>query len=222
MEEADAKKGSGEKVFYTEAAFFKALELLSNTRIKNYMLYKIIDRHLSDTPPNDLGKLIDIFNKECDKKEYKEEINRYYPKLKRLKRGMPAPEFSFPDRNGKMVSLSDFKGKLVYVDVWNTYCSGCLREFPKLEKLMEKYKGKPIVFIGISYDSDEKLWKKTMKEKGLHGIQLFANGWRTQFGKDYLVYANPRFILIDKEGNFINAKAPKPSGNIEELIEQHL
>ncbi len=64
--------------------------------------------------------------------------------------------------------------------------------------------------------------EKTIESKALKGIQLFANGWNTQFGKDYLVYSNPRFILIDKNGKIINVKAPKPSGNIEDIMNNYL
>jgi len=56
----------------------------------------------------------------------------------------------------------------------------------------------------------------------LKGKQHFAIGWNHQFGKDYLVYLSLRFILIDKDHNFIDAKAPKPSENIEGIINQYI
>lgn len=189
---------------------------------KSYALYRIMDVHLNETPINKLGKLIVDFNRNCNNEKYRETINKYYSKLEKLKFGMPAPNFSFPDIDERMVSLKDFKGKLVYIDIWNSYCSPCFKEFPMLQQLIEKLDEQEIVFIGISYDSDKILWKKTMDEKNLKGIQLFANGWNSQFGKDYLVNSNPRFILIDKSGNFIDAKAPGPSGNIEEIINHYI
>ncbi len=207
---------------FTEIAFKYAMNTIKEPATKSYALYRIMDVHLNETPINKLGKLIVDFNRNCNNEKYRETINKYYSKLEKLKFGMPAPNFSFPDIDERMVSLKDFKGKLVYIDIWNSYCSPCFKEFPMLQQLMEKFDEQEIVFIGISYDSDKILWKKTMDEKNLKGIQLFANGWNSQFGKDYLVNSNPRFILIDKSGNFIDAKAPGPSGNIEEIINHYI
>jgi len=206
----------------TELAFEKALNSIDNPETRSYTLYRIMDVHLNEVSINNLGNLIDAFNSNCNNDKYKEMINNYYSKLEKLKSGMPAPDFTFPDINGQKVSLSDFKGKLVYIDIWNSNCSPCFKEFPIYEQLIEKYRGQEIVFLGISYDSDESLWKKTLEKKKLKGVQLFANGWNTQFGKDYLVYSNPRFILIDRNGNFISAKAQRPSENIDETINLHL
>jgi len=211
-----------ENKLFTELAFENALNRINNPITKTYTLYRIMDVHLSETPINELGKLIDDFNNNCLNKKYKEKINNYYSRLEKLKFGMPAPNFSFPDKSGKKVFLSDFKGKLVYIDIWNSNCSPCFKEFPALEELIENHNDQDIVFIGISYDSNETVWKKTMKKKKLKGVQLFASGWNSQFGKDYLVYSNPRFILIDNNGNFINAKAPRPSEHIDEIIKQHI
>ena len=218
----EEKDKNNNPVSFTEHGLSKVLEILTDNASKSYALYRIMDIHLNETPVNKLGNLIDRFNQNCSNKKYKKKINTYYSRLEKLKSGNKAPEFTMPDINGKSVSLSDFKGKLVYIDIWNSFCSPCLKEVPVLEDLRKKYNGQNIVFIGISYDSDQELWKKTMKRKNIKGIQLFANGWNHQFGKDYLVYSNPRFILIDPNGNFIDAKAPKPSENIDDLISEYI
>ena len=207
---------------FTEIAFEDALNNINNPKTKSYALYRIMDIHLNEAPINKLGKLINDFNENCFNEKYKERINKYYSKIEKLKSGMPAPNFTFPDRNGKSVSLNDFKGKIVYIDVWNSHCSPCFKEFPFLEQLIEKYDDQEIVFLGVSYDSNEKLWKQTLEKKNIKGIQLFANGWNSQFGKDYLIYSNPRFILIDRNGNIIKAKALKPSEHIDIIIDQYL
>lgn len=205
----------------SELAFSEACNKLEGM-IKSYVLYRIMDIHLIETPINKLGNLIDDFNKECLNLKYKEEINRHYNRLEKLKSGKPAPNFTFRDRTGKNVSLYDFKGKIVYIDIWNSHCSPCFKEFTAFEKLTKIFYGEEIAFLGISFDTDQELWKRTIKVQKLKGVQLFANGWNHQFGKDYLVYSNPRFILIDSKGNFINAKAPNPSENIEDIIKHYL
>jgi len=135
---------------------------------------------------------------------------------------MPAPDFSLPDKNGNMISLSDFKGKMVYIDVWNSTCSPCFKEFPILHELEKELHSQEIVFVGVSSDQDKTVWEKTLINKKLEGIQLFSYGENNQFQKDYLIYYNPRFILIDKNGKIVSANALRPSENIIELIKLNL
>lgn len=60
-----------------------------------------------------------------------------------------------------------------------------------------------------------------LKDKDMKGIQLHASeAWNSEICKKYCINGIPRFILIDKEGKLINAKAPRPSGNIREILEK--
>jgi len=203
---------------FSEFAFKQVLDIVHDQEIRSYLLFRIMNIHLNETPINKLGNLIVSFNENCANEKYRNKINTYYLKLEKLMQGEKAPDFTLPDVNGNKVSLSDFKGNMIYIDVWNSTCSPCFKEFSSLDRLIDKYKDKNIVFIGISYDSKQEQWKRTIEKKDLKGVQLFANGWNHQFGIDYLIYSNPRFILIDSNGHFIDAKAPKPSEGIEELI----
>lgn len=147
----------------------------------------------------------------------REEMNT---RLLTLSSGLPAPDFSLRDINGEIVNLSDFEGKYVYIDVWNSACKPCYKEFPEMEKLIEKYKDNNIVFIGISLDRNEETWKRTIIKKELKGIQLFGHGWKSKFAKDYFVEYNPRFILIDKNQKIVYLSAPRPSGGIDKFIDE--
>jgi peroxiredoxin len=222
LQDYNAFQNEGNGSHFTEYSYNRAKRIVFNEKVKNYALYKIMEFYVNDTPVDYSRNLVFDFNKECTNNNYKELINNAYTALEKLKKGMPAPGFTFPDSAGRQVSLSDFRGRLVLIDVWNSNCSPCFKEFSITEQLIRKYRGKEIVFIGISYDSDETQWKKTMKAKDLKGVQLFANGWNSRFGKDYMVWSNPRFILIDRNGNFISARAPNPSENADALIEQNL
>ena len=129
--------------------------------------------------------------------------------------GEPAIDFTYPDINNKTVSLSDFKGKYVYIDIWATWCGPCIREIPYLVELEKQYHDKNIVFMSVSVDNDTNLekWEEMIKEKGMGGEQLFASGWNSQIGNDYAISATgiPRFLLIDKDGNMLDINAPRPS-----------
>ena len=110
------------------------------------------------------------------------------------------------------MSLDDFKGKYVYIDVWATWCPPCLAQIPSLHKIEEEYKGKNIEFVSISIDKrdDYFTWSDMIEEKNLGGVQLFANE-NQDFTKAYRIDNIPRFILIDPEGNIVSSDAPRPS-----------
>lgn len=135
-----------------------------------------------------------------------------------LSKGALAPDFTFQNQAGDSLSLRDFKGKYVYIDVWNSKCSPCFKEFPKMEELAEKFAARNIEFLGISFDKNETIWRKTMAKKDLTGIQLYANGWDPEFVKNYHIWFNPRFILVDKDQNILYLSALRPSGNIEIIL----
>ncbi len=140
----------------------------------------------------------------------------------KLKKGSASPKFNYPDTNGKNVSLDDLNGKYVYVDVWATWCAPCKREIPFLKKLDTEYQDKDIVFVSLSIDKMEHKdkWLKMVKDEQLQGIQIMADKeWNSDFVTAYNIKGIPRFILIDKEGNIVDANAPRPSNpNLKELL----
>lgn len=152
----------------------------------------------------------------------KERFHKFELALRTFAEGEKVINFTYPDKNGKDVSLTDFKGKLVLVDVWATWCGPCKKQIPHLEKLEKAYHGKDIVFISVSVDKEKEKWLKMIKEKNLGGVQLWANGW-SQICKDYDISGVPRFMLFDKEANIISINAPRPSDpKLKELIDKYL
>lgn len=146
--------------------------------------------------------------------------NRLLP----FKTGLPAYDFSYPDADGKLYSLSNFKGKVVLVDLWATWCGPCVMEFPHLKKLEEQYRGKDLVVIGVSLDlkNDYKKWKEFLRKEQPTGIQLFAGGW-TKIAKDYQIRKIPRYMLFDKQGNIVTTNAPRPSSReLQKYIDREL
>lgn len=144
--------------------------------------------------------------------------------LYETRKGMPAADFSYPDVNGKMVALSDFKGKVVFVDVWATWCGPCRQELPYLKKLEEEMKGKDVVFIGVSVDElkNRDKWVKFIKDEKLPGVQLLA-GPGGKISQDYKITGIPRFMVFDREGNIVEANSPRPSNpDLKALLEQEL
>ncbi|WP_171972574.1 TlpA family protein disulfide reductase [Mucilaginibacter polytrichastri] len=119
--------------------------------------------------------------------------------------GKPAFDFSLTNSAGKKVKLSDFKGKVVFVDFWYTGCENCVGYYQDvLSKIEEKFRGDSnYVFISISIDKDADFWKHSIK-KGIYtsssAINLYTNGGGVlnDVIKFYQVYGYPRPIIIDK------------------------
>lgn len=138
--------------------------------------------------------------------------------------GGEAADFTYPDVNGKMVSLSDFKGKVVLVDVWATWCGPCRGEIPHLKKLEQEMHGKDIVFLGVSVDEekDRQKWLDFIGTEGLKGVQVLAGGW-SKITKDYKIDGIPRFMVFDKNGRIVSVDAPRPSTpDLKKMLEKEL
>lgn len=142
---------------------------------------------------------------------------------KDLPKGAPSPTFEdYENYDGTTTSLSDLKGKYTYIDVWATWCAPCKVEIPALKELEKDYHNKNITFVSLSIDDDRSHkgswdlaksdWKAMIADKDLGGVQLFApEGWKTQFIRDFQINGIPRFILLDPQGNIVDASAPRPS-----------
>ncbi len=148
--------------------------------------------------------------------------------------------FSYEDVNDKTVTLEDLRGNYVYIDFWATWCTFCIKEFPSLKKLEQRFKDEKIEFIGISIDKPElkEKWKRMVDEKELTNIQLISpfQGYPEKDKIDdpfiKLVYVNswflgiPHYTLIDPEGKIFNTYFYRPSNSklekyLSELLARH-
>lgn len=167
-----------------------------------------------------------FIEKESTNDELKADAKELFEKIQKILPGKPSPKFNYPNVAGENLSLDDLKGKLVYIDVWATWCGPCIREIPSLKSLAADYKDKDVAIVSISIDpeKDHEKWLNMVKEKDLQGYQIFADkDWHSDFVRDYNIEGIPRFILLDQEGKIILANAPRPSDEaIRDLFDQHL
>lgn len=124
-----------------------------------------------------------------------------------------AADFDFVDIDGKNISLASLRGKLVYIDIWATWCAPCIQQIPYMRDLEKKYHGKDIQFVSVSVDAvrDNQKWRNFIAKESLKGIQLFAGEKSDKFKSDYKVAGIPHFVLIGKDGQLIMNNAPRPS-----------
>tara|TARA_Y100001970_G_C14172783_1_gene825130 strand:- start:275 stop:1675 length:1401 start_codon:yes stop_codon:yes gene_type:complete len=156
----------------------------------------------------------------------KNKLTMRYNSAKISKEGATSVEFAYENFNGDTTSLESLKGKLLYIDVWATWCGPCIKEMPYLRTLVGDYIGKKIEFVSISIDSknDYEKWRKMVIEKNIGGIQLYnSDGLESEFMKAFSVSIIPRFMMIDNNGNIITGNAPRPSSsNVRNYINRYL
>ncbi|MDD2986369.1 TlpA disulfide reductase family protein [Flavobacterium sp.] len=202
---------SDDKSLPIEKGFAK-LKTLSSKRIQSDLV-KMMSYEFNGETPNLEAVYKEMMAYAVDE-QFKKKITEKFEILKNITKGSPSPTFDYENVNGGTTSLESLKGKLVYIDVWATWCGPCIGEIPALKEVEKTYHGKNIEFVSISIDDrkDHEKWKKMVADKELKGIQLFADAdWKSDFVKKYAIDGIPRFILLDAEGKIVNADAPRPS-----------
>jgi len=120
----------------------------------------------------------------------------------RLGKGVPAPNFTLPDRDGKMVSLADYKGKVVLLNIWATWCPPCVEEMPSMEKLHQELKDESFEILAVSVDvSGAKAVIPFMKKHKLSFPALTDT--KGAIKSLYQTTGVPESFIIDKEGIII-------------------
>jgi peroxiredoxin len=120
-------------------------------------------------------------------------------KMSSIGEGIPAPDFTFPGLDGKNTSLSDYKGKVVLVNIWATWCPPCVKEMPSMQKLYKEFNGKNFEILAVSIDA-----------AGVDAVAPFMKKHKLSFPtlmdpkgtikSMYGVTGIPESFIIDKQG----------------------
>jgi peroxiredoxin len=138
-----------------------------------------------------------------------------------MRPGQNAADLSLPDLNGKTVSLSEFKGKVVLLDFWASWCGPCRHNNPRLVKLYNKFHDKGFEIYGVSLDEDTKSWKKAVRNDKLSWTQVIDDkGWDATSIVTYGINFIPSSFLIDRDGviRTINAEGPELESSVKDLL----
>ena len=111
--------------------------------------------------------------------------------------------------------VKPYEGKLVYLDVWGTWCSPCKREMEHASGIKQAMKGKDVVFLYLANRSPEESWKNVIKEYGLTGEQVvhynLPDVHQDRLEKYLGVRSFPTYMLVDRKGNIVDRNPPRPS-----------
>ena len=138
-----------------------------------------------------------------------------------MRPGQTAANLSLPDLNGKIVSLSELKGKVVLIDFWASWCGPCRYNNPHLVKLYNKYHEKGLEIYGVSLDEESSSWKKAVHHDRLQWIQVIDDkGWESPAASLYGVDMIPSSFLVDRQGviRIINAEGPELENSVRDLL----
>lgn len=180
----DAPKKSIQFVL-PNGAILKNLDSLENAWGKDQILFK----HNEEDDQNGVMHLVKKTSEFKDneiknKKALAEMLNN------------PAPEFELKDLEGKTWSLKKLRGKIVILNFWFTSCAPCIKEIPELNKLVDEYKNKNVVFLGLTYNTPQHV-ENFLKKRAFNYIQLPNAG---EINNKYSIFYFPTSFVIDKNG----------------------
>ena len=115
--------------------------------------------------------------------------------------------------------LKKHEGKTIFIEVWASWCSDCIKALPEVKKLNETY-GKEVVFVNLSCDKTYEKWLEGINKYQVEGDNyLIPDGMKGNFGKSLNVDWIPRFLIVDKTGNIVLYRAiEKDFDTIREVL----
>ncbi|MCC7231944.1 MAG: AhpC/TSA family protein [Bacteroidia bacterium] len=152
---------------------------------------------------------------------YVKDFSKMMVELHKLPAGSEAPEILLPTPEGTMLSLHSFRGKVVLVDFWASWCGPCRKENPFVVSLYKKYHPEGFEIFGISLDDNATAWKEAIKKDGITWPQVSdLKKWNSECVRTYGVDAIPFSVLLDREGNIV-AKGLR-GADLEQKIKETL
>jgi thiol-disulfide isomerase/thioredoxin len=211
--------------------WLQAIEKNYQDPLKDYALYMLLNRHINGSKSilelNDYYTLFKPFLLRMSNAQYKGKLYEFHRSklsvLVSLQNGQLAPPFSLKDPAGKVHRLQDYKGRLIYLDLWASWCMPCRLETPYLKSLFNRYRKRTdIIFISIAVSDNVADWKKALKQDKPTWLQLFDKN--TVVANAYDAHSIPKFVIIDKAGKILDFNAPAPSDQqrIVAILEEEL
>ena len=210
----------------TEAALLASAQAeFGNGRSRDLALAQYVYGQFIARPVEQMRPQVAIFQRLNRDSTMARTVRARYRRALAVLPGQPAPTFTLLNNTGKKVSLSEFKGKVVYLDFWGTWCGPCLNEIPASHELAKKFEGRDVVFVYIDVNDKEEQWQKmlTAKYQPSPG-SVHLRSPDNAVPDAYNVQTYPNYWIIGRDGRIVSSRAPRPSGGAETvaLLEQAL
>jgi thiol-disulfide isomerase/thioredoxin len=138
--------------------------------------------------------------------EYDDKITDLYEKAVRVSPGVLAPSFVTTDRLGSQIQLSQFSGKVVYLNFWASWCASCIKKMNLLDDFSSEFDKEGVVLVNVSLDTDVLNWHNSIGENNFSGYHLLSqsagNPDIKSIASIYSVEAVPQYFFINKDGTF--------------------
>jgi peroxiredoxin len=188
----DGKPEDIAKILYTKATLY--LQVFDDV-VKGT---EVLTRLKRDFPETEPGKAADQLLAMVKRQEEAKKIQAG------LVVGSKFPDFNDNDITGKPLSLADYKGKVVLIDFWATWCRPCVAELPNVQKAYDKYHPKGFEIVGVSLDEDKAKLESFTKQQKMTWPQIFdGKAWENKLAQKYGVNSIPATYLLDGEGKII-------------------
>lgn len=212
----DALSGKPLDVFLAQKIYSEFV-YTTNLNETDSLLLSVEDRFTSDAFP----QFLKDYRSSISVEEVMERGKTYQRrKLSKLKKGDKAPYFYLVDTAGKPHELSEYKGQVIYMNFWASWCGPCIKSIPEKNELAETLKDQPVVFINVNIDQEKEVWLKALKKHEISGVHLFPEGnWSQKIREDYRVSAIPHYVLIDQKGNIAENFTEGPHTIEDKLFE---
>jgi len=217
-------KGCSDNPDWLRAEFAFVKEKFTALEFFDVILFHILVQYMDNEGLGTAGieDLVTEYLSKSTNEKLKKNLQQLCDKWAPIASGHPAPNFILPDNKGHNVSLSDFKGKFVFIDFWFTGCGPCKVDIPYLKQILDDYKDRNIVFISISVDKKKSDWEKMLIEGYIEDNKQVLFEEKTNWihlhdpqirevAKNYLVSGYPTYTLIDPDGKFVNARCENPA-----------
>lgn len=210
-----------------EDIFFKQLEIAEEEGLegeamayfKSTLLVRALKKH------DDQSKVIphyqDFLNTNTYEK-YNKIVMETYESVNRYAAGQYASNFTLKDVSGNSVSLNDFRGKIIYMDFWASWCRPCVQKLDEIQTIKDDLAySENIVFIHISFDGNYDEWTAKINEKGFTGIHLQApESTKSEVAKLYNIKALPEYFIITPQGTYAQKPIRFDIDEIQDILKQ--
>jgi thiol-disulfide isomerase/thioredoxin len=185
---------------------------------RDYLLARQLSQLLRLGRATDAAPRLADFRQQYPASPWLPELNQLAARLRRTAPGQPRPAFQLTDARGRAVSLDTLRGRLVYLDVWASWCQPCRAEAPALLALRRRFADRPeVLFVGVSIDARPAAWQHALLADGLgsgpNQAQFRARPTDEALRQLYQQQGIPFYWLIGPDGRILDDHAPRPSSS---------